>query len=183
VNSAVSVRHGEGWSIFVGIVLIVVGLASIAVPFLAGVAGAIFFGWLILFGGIAHFVYAWSERGAGAGIVLWQILIGIVYLIAATYILLLPIGGIIALTFALACYITLEGILEIMLFIKLRALAGTAWFLIDGIISLLLAGLILLHWPSSSLWALGTLLGVSLLISGIARLTMPVARRRIAIAI
>jgi uncharacterized membrane protein HdeD (DUF308 family) len=38
-------------------------------------------------------------------------------------------------------------------------------------VSLLLAGFIVFHWPSNSLWAVGTLLGVSMLFSGIARLT------------
>jgi len=42
--------------------------------------------------------------------------------------------------------------------------------------------LILVGWPSSSLWALGTLVGVSLLFSGVARLTLPMVRPRPAIA-
>jgi uncharacterized membrane protein HdeD (DUF308 family) len=54
--------------------------------------------------------------------------------------------------------------------------------LIDGLISLLLAGLIFFHFPSSSLWALGTLVGISMLMSGIARLTLPMARRRLVAA-
>jgi uncharacterized membrane protein HdeD (DUF308 family) len=65
-----------------------------------------------------------------------------------------------------------------VLFYRLRRHAGTSWFLIDGIVSLLLAALIFFHWPSSSGWALGTLVGISLLFSGIARFTMPVRRRR-----
>jgi uncharacterized membrane protein HdeD (DUF308 family) len=48
---------------------------------------------------------------------------------------------------------------------------------VDGLISLLLAGLIFFHWPSSSLWAVGTLVGISLLFSGIARITLPMTRR------
>jgi uncharacterized membrane protein HdeD (DUF308 family) len=54
--------------------------------------------------------------------------------------------------------------------------------LFDGVVSLVLAGLILLHWPSSSFWILGALVGISLLFSGIARLTMPMARHRIVVA-
>jgi uncharacterized membrane protein HdeD (DUF308 family) len=51
------------------------------------------------------------------------------------------------------------------------------WFLVDGLVSLLLAGLIFFHWPSSSFWAVGTLVGISLLFSGIARLTFPMRPR------
>lgn len=169
--TALKANPSRGWSIFVGVLLLVAGLIAIAVPWFAGIAASVFFGWLILFSGAAHLIYAWSERGAGA--VLWQVLIGIVYVIAALYMLVMPVAGVAALTLVLACYIALEGVLELAAYSLLRRLPGTFWFLIDGIISLLLAGLILFHWPSSSLWAVGTLVGISLLFSGIARLTLP----------
>lgn len=169
-------QRTTGWSIFLGILLILAGLLAIAVPFVAGIAASILFGWLILIGGVAHLVYAWSERRTGA--ILWQILIGLVYIAAAFYILTHPVHGVLALTLVLAFYIALEGVFELIVFSRLRHHPGTSWFLIDGIISLLLAGLIFFHWPSSSAWAVGTLVGISLLLSGIARFTMPIHRRR-----
>jgi uncharacterized membrane protein HdeD (DUF308 family) len=80
--------RSAGWSILLGVLLLLAGLLAIVAPFFAGIAASVFFGWLVLFAGIAHLVYAWSERGAGA--ILWQILIGIVYVIAALYMLVLP---------------------------------------------------------------------------------------------
>jgi uncharacterized membrane protein HdeD (DUF308 family) len=181
MSSFVSVREpSSGWSIFFGVLLVISGLASIALPFVAGIAASIFFGWLILFAGVAHLVYAWFERGAGA--VIWQVLIGLVYIAAAISMLLLPVTAVITLTLVLGWYIAIEGIFELVLFARLRRVPGAGWFLFDGIVSLLLAGLIVFRWPSSSFWVLGTLVGVSLLFSGIARLTIPMARRRIAIA-
>ena len=162
-------------SIVVGVLLLLVGLLAIALPFFAGIAASVFFGWLLLIAGIAHLVYAWSERGAGA--VLWQILIGIAYLIAALYMLVLPVAGVITLTLVLAFYIVVAGIFELVVFSRLRGLPGTIWFLVDGLVSFLLAGLIFFHWPSSSLWAVGTLVGISLLFSGIARITFPLSLR------
>jgi uncharacterized membrane protein HdeD (DUF308 family) len=150
--------------------LVLAGLLAIVVPFFAGVAASVFFGWLVLFGGVAHLVYAWSERGAGA--ILWQVLIGIVYVIAGLYMLVLPVAGVVALTLVLGFYIAVEGVFELVIFSLLRRLRGAVWFLIDGLVSLLLAGLIFFGWPSSSLWAVGTLVGISLLFSGIARLTL-----------
>jgi uncharacterized membrane protein HdeD (DUF308 family) len=73
--------------------------------------------------GIAHLVYAWSERGGGA--VLWQILIGIAYLIAAIYMLVLPVAGVVTLTLVLAFYILVAGIFELAVFFRLRGLPGT----------------------------------------------------------
>jgi uncharacterized membrane protein HdeD (DUF308 family) len=97
--------------------------------------------------------------------------------IAGLYMLALPVAGVVALTLVLAIYIAVEGVFELVIFSFLRRLRGAVWFLIDGLVSLLLAGLIFFGWPSSSLWALGTLVGISLLISGIARLTLPLGLR------
>ena len=94
MNAIASSTHSRGVSIFLGVLLLLAGLLSIAVPFFAGIAASVFFGWLILLAGVAHLVYAWSGRGAGA--VLWQVLIGIVYVIAALYMLVLPVAGVLA---------------------------------------------------------------------------------------
>jgi len=177
VNTLTTYTRSAGWSIFLGVLLLLTGLLAIVVPFFAGIAASVFFGWLVLFAGVAHLVYAWSERGAGA--ILWQILIGIVYVIAALYMLVLPVAGVVALTLVLAFYIAIEGVFELAVFTRLRRLRGAVWFLVDGLVSLLLAGLIFFHWPSSSLWAVGTLVGISLLFSGIARLTLPMNLRTI----
>lgn len=168
--------RSRGWSIFLGILLVVAGLFSIAMPPYAGIAASLFFGWLILVAGVAHLIYAWSEHGAGN--ILWQILIGIVYVVAALYLLFYPVSGMAALTLVLAFYIAVAGILEIVEFSALRPLRGAGWFLVDGIISLVLAGLIFYHWPSSSFWAVGILVGVTMLFSGIARLALSVPVRR-----
>src|SRR6202050_869785 len=98
-------------AIAMGVVLVLAGMVAIAVPFIAGIAASVVFGWVLLIGAIAHLVYAWSERRAGA--VLWQVLIGIAYLIAALYMLVLPVAGVITLTLVLACYIVVAGIFEL----------------------------------------------------------------------
>jgi uncharacterized membrane protein HdeD (DUF308 family) len=163
------------WSIVLGVLLLVAGVIAIALPFFAGIAASVFFGWLLMVAGIVHLVYAWSERGAGA--IVWQILIGVAYLIAALYMLVLPVAGVVTLTLVLTFYIVVTGIFELAVFFHLRGLPGAIWFLVDGLASFLLAGLIFFHWPSSSLWAVGTLVGISLLMSGIARITLPLSLR------
>jgi uncharacterized membrane protein HdeD (DUF308 family) len=167
--------HSRGWSVFLGILLLIAGVLSLTLPHVAGIAASLFFGWLVLAGGIAHLIYAWSEHGAGN--IIWQILIGIVYVLAALYMLFFPIRGMAALTLVLAFYIAIEGILEIAEFAALRPLHGAGWFLFDGVVSLILAGLIFIHWPSSSFWAVGILVGISMIFSGVARLTLPLQSR------
>jgi uncharacterized membrane protein HdeD (DUF308 family) len=74
----------------------------------------------------------------------------------------------------------ISGIFELVVFTRLRRLRGSAWFLVDGLVSLLLAGLIFFHWPLSSLWFIGILVGINLLLSGIARITLPLSLRAMA---
>jgi len=56
--------------------------------------------------------------------------------------------------------------------------SGSSWVLIDGIITLLLGLMIYLQWPSSSAWAIGTLVGISMIISGVTRVMLSLAVRR-----
>ena len=75
--------------------------------------------------------------------------------------------------------ILIEGVLDIVLYFKIRSARGSAWLLFDGVVTLLLSLLIWIHWPSSSAWAIGTLVGVSLIMSGVARVMMSLALRRL----
>jgi len=73
-----------------------------------------------------------------------------------------------------------EGVLDFMLWWKTRSSAGAFWILVDCIVTLLLGGMIYVHWPSSSGWAIGTLVGISMIISGITRVMLSLAVRKIA---
>jgi uncharacterized membrane protein HdeD (DUF308 family) len=50
--------------------------------------------------------------------------------------------------------------------------------LTDGVISLVLASMIWFHLPSSAMWVIGTLIGISILFSGISRLSLSLAAHR-----
>jgi uncharacterized membrane protein HdeD (DUF308 family) len=60
-----------------------------------------------------------------------------------------------------------------------RGEGGSGWLLVNALITLLLGGLIWFHWPSSSVWAIGTLVGVNLLMTGISRLMVGLAARKL----
>ena len=131
--------------------------------------------WLIVLAGIVHLVVAFHSHGAGS--VVWKLLVGLAYLAFGVYLILHPVLGIVSLTLVLASLFLIEGILDIALFFKMRSMQGSSWVLIDGIVTLLLGLLIYLQWPSSSAWAIGTLVGVSLIISGITRVMLSLAVR------
>lgn len=90
-----------------------------------------------------------------------------------------PVAGLASLTLALAIYLFAEAILELILSFRLRPLASSRWLLVDGIIRLILAALIWRTWPSSTGWVIGTLVGISMLFSGVSRLMLSLAPRSV----
>jgi uncharacterized membrane protein HdeD (DUF308 family) len=137
-------------------------------PFFAGIAVTAVIGWLLLLAGIAHLLYCWHSRSTGS--VIWPLIIAILYLFVGFYLIFHPARGLVTLTLLLASYFVIEGVIELVMYFRLRRSHRASWFLWDGIITLLLGILIWAHWPFSSVWVLGTLIGISLLISGFTRL-------------
>ena len=171
------VKKATGWFIAIGVLFIVLGIFSIAEPFAAGLGVTLLVGWLLVIGAVAHFIAAF--KGGGAKHVILQVVVGIVYLIAGLYFLTHTIMGVSTLTLLLSGVILAEGVLEILAYFRLRSMHGASWLLINGMVTLLLGGLIWFHWPSSSVWAIGTLVGVNLLMTGVSRLMLGLAARKL----
>jgi uncharacterized membrane protein HdeD (DUF308 family) len=171
------IKKASGWFMAIAIVFILLGILAIIEPGVAGLAVTILVGWLLVFGGVAHIVAAFG--GGGAGRVIWQVLIGIVYLLGGFYFLTHPLLGLGTLTLLLAGIILAEAVFEVIAYFRARGESGSGWLLTNAVITLLLGGLIWLGWPSSSVWAIGTLLGVNLLMTGISRLGIGLAARKL----
>jgi len=175
-NTAVGiVRQASTWSIVWGIALIIFGMLAIGSPFLAAVAVNVVIAWLIVLAGVVHLVLAFHAHRSGS--IVWKLLVGIAYLFFGAYLITHPLLGVASLTLILASLFMIEGILDIVLFFQMRSLGGSRWVLVDGIVTLLLGLMIYLQWPSSSAWAIGILVGVSMIISGVTRVMMSFAVR------
>lgn len=170
-------KKSLGWSIALSVLMLLAGFLAIVVPPVAGIAVAVFVAWLLIFSGAAHLVFAWHTRTTGG--IIWELLLGLAYIIVGCYILRSPVAGLASLTLALAIYLAAEGVLELILSYQLRSMSGAGWLLFDGIVTLILAVMIWRTWPWSSAWAIGTLVGVSMIFSGAARLMISLAARRV----
>ena len=175
------VRHASTWSILCGVLLIVLGMLAVGSPAIAAVAVNAVIAWLIVLAGVVHLVLAFHAHGAGS--LIWKLLVGTAYVFFGVYLIAHPALGVVSLTLLLASLFLVEGILDIALFFQMRSVGGSTWILTDGIITLLLGLMIYLQWPSSSAWAIGTLVGVSMIISGVTRLLLSLAVRKAAAAL
>ena len=166
-----------GWFIGFAILFILLGIFSLAEPLVAALAVVLLVGWVPIFAGVAHLVSAFG--GGETGRVFWHVLIGILYLVGGFYFVTHPVMAVGTLTLLLAGIILAEAVIEIIAYFRARSSGGSMWLLVNALITLLLGGLIWIHWPSSSTWAIGTLLGVNLLMTGISRLMFGMAARKL----
>jgi uncharacterized membrane protein HdeD (DUF308 family) len=170
------VKHASTTSILWGVLLIVFGMVAVGMPLLAAVAVSALVAWLIVLAGVVHLMLAFRVHSAGS--VIWKLLVGLAYLCFGGYLLMHPVVGVATLTLLLASLFLIEGLLNIVLYVQMRPLHGSSWLLVDGIVTLLLGLLIYMQWPSSSAWAIGTLVGISMIFSGVARVMMSLAVRK-----
>ncbi|HEV2103783.1 MAG TPA: HdeD family acid-resistance protein [Candidatus Acidoferrum sp.] len=174
------VKKATNWFIAVAVLFILLGLFAIAEPWTAGLGVTLLVGWLLMVGAVAHFISAF--KGHGARHLILQVVVGLVYLIGGLYFLTHTIMGVSTLTLLLSIVILAEGVLEVVAYFRLRNMHGASWLLLNGIVTLLLGGMIWAQWPSSSIWAIGTLVGVNLLMTGISRLMLGLAARKLVTA-
>src|SRR6516162_5296454 len=172
------VKRASGWSIALAILMILAGIIAIAAPLIAGVVIVYVVAWTAIFNGVAQLVYAFRAHTGGRMIL--EILLGLLYIVAGVFILLHPGGGLLALTLVIACFLLVYGVFALVLAFQLKPHSGWGWVLFDAIVTILLGALIWAHWPYNSEWVVGTLVGISFIVSGVSRLMLSFAVRNVA---
>lgn len=163
-------------SILWPILIMGVGTLAIMLPIASSIGVGRFVGWLMVFDSVAQGIHAFRSKGIGR--LSWKLLLAALYLTAGIYFLLHPFLAVAALTLGLALFFFVHGVLEVVSYLSSPRGLRSPWLLFNGCISIILGGMIWRHWPSSSLWALGPLVGIGMLTTGMTRLMMALALRR-----
>lgn len=157
------VQEHSGGFIVLGIILVVLGFLAIVAPFWAGVFASYFIGGIIAAAGIVRMVAAFGAHSFGAGI--FGFGLGGLALVVGFFMIANPGVTLVTLTLLLAGYFIVHGVMEIFLSLHSRG-RGWGWILASGIIGVVLGILLWAGFPGTALWAVGTLLGVQLIVSG-----------------
>ena len=177
MNDSTSVAETGKGNMIWGILMLICGFLAITIPLASGIGVALVIGWLLLISAVWHLLFGFrSNRGIGG--FFWELLLAIVYGAAGLMLIFNPLRGLAWLTLILATFLVIEAVLEIIFYFSIRGRVRAGWVLVDAFITLVLGILIWVHWPSSSVWAIGTLVGVSLIFSGISRLMLSSAVSR-----
>lgn len=169
----------EHWKVFLvqGLVMMGLGVLAIALPEISTLAIEIIIGWLLFVGGIFRAVMLLrAKRIPGFG---WSLTAALVTVALGVVLVIRPLEGVLTLTMVLAIFFVVEGIASIILAVEFRRrLHNWGWILFNGLISLLLAFLIVWGWPSTAAWAIGLLVGINMLFFGLS-LTMTALAARL----
>lgn len=171
-------KHGNALRME-GVVIVILGFLAILLPTVATLGIGLLLGFVLLIAGALKLQRALLFRGLpGFGLSL----AGALLVTAAGIALLVhPLEGVAVLTLILVVLFLLEGVGEIGYALQCRDLPMWGWILASGVASLVIALLLLFHWPSSATWAIGLLVGINLLFTGTWLLTMSSALKRVTI--
>jgi uncharacterized membrane protein HdeD (DUF308 family) len=175
--AAAVTRRTHGWSVVWGVLLILFGLLAVALPLASSFGVVLVVGWMLVFSSAVQMLHAFQSNGVGH--IVWKILVAVLYVGVGIYFLKNPMLGIAALTLAIGFFFLAEGVMDLAAYFKERKVRGSGWILLDGIVTLILGVMIWQHWPASSIWATGTLVGVSMVMTGVTRLMISVANRNL----
>ena len=99
-------------------------------------------------------------------------------MVAGGWLAFFPFTGIITLTLLLAALFLAEGVLEVMMAMRVRPHQGWGWLLLSGLVAIAVGVMIAAGLPSSAVWAIGLLTGINLLSTGVSFVVLALAGRR-----
>jgi uncharacterized membrane protein HdeD (DUF308 family) len=169
-------RH---WKQFLveGIVLLILGVAAVAVPPIATLAVELVIGWLLLMSGIVGLISTFMARGAPGFI--WSLVSAAAGIAAGVVLLWWPLNGSFSLTLVLTAFLTVEGIVSILFALDHKRELSGRWgmMLLSGVVDIVLAGIIFTGLPGTAAWAIGLLVGINLVFGGSALISMALRAR------
>lgn len=155
---------GANRFLLMGLVLIVLGVLSVASPAIAGTAVVYVIGGVLLIAGALQIVQGLRSEGWSEKFV--PLILGVITGVAAFAVLAHPLLGLTVLALVLAIFFAVEGIWKIVASFSFRPATGWLAMLISGALALVLGVMIWMQWPLSGLLAVGVLVGIDLLSTG-----------------
>lgn len=155
---------------WMGIALMVFGGIAIGAPAFAGKAIVYVIGAILMLTGIVQCVQGFGEESWSRKIL--GIVLGAITAICGLAVLAHPLFGLTMLTLVLAFFFVIEGIWKVVISFSYRPAQGWIAMLISGLLGFLLGFIIWRQWPISGMWAVGVLIGVDLLMTGISMVAL-----------
>jgi uncharacterized membrane protein HdeD (DUF308 family) len=163
-------------AVICGTVMVIAGVLAIMAPFVTGLSLMVVLGVLLLVAGIAECLLAFKAGAFGRGLLIF--VIGLLTAIAGLWTLLQPLAALATVTLLLAAYFVVAGVVELFAALSGAPAAGRGWLIFGAVVSIILGVLLWRQFPLSGVWAVGTLVGIRLLLSGMSLIGIGSAARK-----
>lgn len=162
-----------------GLITALLGIAAVIWPNISSVAAELYIGWILTFSGVLGMAMMFLAPTAGG--FFWSLVTGALALFAGLLLIWHPVEGVMSLTLVLVGFFIVEGTFQIAAAFAYRPAFPESWggMLVSGLADLILAWLIVSGWPSTAAWALGLIVGVNLITSGVATIIVANASARV----
>ncbi len=146
-----------------GVLLVVLGIAAMAMPLASGLAVAVTLGFILTIAGSVQLAFALQAQRFRKK--LTRFMFGGITLAAGIFCITQSGGAAAALGLLLAVYFLIDG--AFLLISAAQAEHHRGWLATYGAISLLLGLLLWIGWPLSGIVGIGVLLGIRLIFAGV----------------
>jgi uncharacterized membrane protein HdeD (DUF308 family) len=164
-----------GWYIALAIAMMILGVFAIFAPYAATFAVERLAGIAFAVGGIILVIHAFRWRIPER--FFFSFFLGLIYFAFGIFLLAYPLTGILSITMALALLYLAVGVVKIINAFRIRPSSKWGWVFISGLVSVLLSVIIWGGMPLTALWAVGLIVGIDLVFSGMALLMLMLAVR------
>ena len=166
-----------GWFLGWGILLVILGVLAISYAASTTLISIIFLGALLIISGVLVSLEAFQFWWGKWGVFFAHIISGILYFILGIMLIKLPVLGSLSLTLLLSIGYIALGLFRIIYSLSVK-LPSHNWRLFNGVLTLILGGLILAGWPLSGLFVIGLFIGIDLLFCGWVYITMALSAKK-----
>ena len=163
--------------IWLGVGLILLGALSIYAPQQSGMTVGVLVGIFLVLSGLLRASLFWIATSWGSGLL--RLLFGILAIVAGGMMIVDPALGLRAVTIVAIVYLIVDGVMEILFGLTLPPRVGGVWILLSGVASVVLGVLIWREWPLTGDQALGVLIGLKLVMDGVAMVAASYALRAV----
>ncbi len=155
------------WLLILGIFDVVIGAFGLIFAGWVTISTVILFGILMFLAGVLQFIHWFGEKETSWSGRIPHLVFALLYVIGGVLIFLNPVQGASAFTILLGALFITIGTFRLGLAIFL-ARHGWRWFwhALLGLITVYLGFYIIVHWPLSSIWVIGLLVSIELVLNG-----------------
>lgn len=181
METAIQTNKYWAWFLGYGVLLVILGMLAIGASTLTTLVSVMVLAVFLIIGGVIIFFDSfryWKSKWSGFFL---HLILGIVYFAIGCMLMRNPVASALSLTILLGVFFVIVGIFKVIEALLVK-LPYWGWRLVSGILSLVLGGLVLLHWPHSGLIVIGLFIGIDLLMTGWAYIMLSIASKPVKVS-